>query len=172
MHRSQAWLASLSVCLLGISDTIYSDKDGRVACCEKKHVLRNAPHVCVCVDGTCVPCCKDDVLSATERRHAVCAGRMRELALDHSLLRDGSMFSLWELGRHLQLPSVQVLWCGTVLWTLTHFGRCVHVKRGCLTHVVLMSVDNGCVSVDVSQHIDYTVIVSRRLLWPGPFYGA
>ena len=155
MHRSQTWLASLSVCLLGISDTIYSDKDGRVACCKKKkHVLRNAPHVCVCVDGQFVPCCKDDVLSATERRHAVCAGRMHELAfvgteLYHLLLRDGSMFSLCVFCRNLELPSVQVLWCGILRWTLTQFGRCVHAERGCLIHVVGVSIGNGCISVDV-----------------------
>ena len=63
-------------------------------------MLRNATRAFLCVDGHVVPCCKDDVLSATERRHAVCAGRMHELAfagteLYRLLLRGGSMFSLW-----------------------------------------------------------------------------
>ena len=154
MHRSRNWLASMSVCQLGISDAIHSDMEGRVACCEKNDVLRNATRAFLCVDGQVVPCCKDDVLSATERRHAVCAGRMHELAfagteLNRLLLRDGSMFSLWVFCRHLEFPSVQPLWCGVLRWTLTQFGRCVHVKRGCLIHVVGVSTENGCVSVDV-----------------------
>ena len=58
---------------------------------------------------------------------------MRELAfagteLYRLLLRDGSMFSLWELRRHLQFPSLQPQWCGILRWTLTQFGRYVHVE--------------------------------------------
>ena len=51
---------------------------------------------------------------------------MHELAfagteLYRLLLRDGSKFSLWELGRHFEFPSVQPLWCGILCWTLTQF---------------------------------------------------
>ena len=51
--------------------------------------------------------------------------------------------------RHFQLSSVQMLWCGILRWTLTQFGRCVHAKRGWLIHVVGVSTEIGCVSVDV-----------------------
>ena len=79
---------------------------------------------------------------------------MHELAfvgteLYHLLLRDGSMFSLWVFCIHLEFPSVQPQWCGILRWTLPQFGRHVHVKRGCLIHVVGVSTENGCVSVDV-----------------------
>ena len=158
MQRSQTWFAPMSVCQPGISDNVHSDKEGRVACCKKTRAPKRATRFFFCVDGQFVPCCKEDVLSATKRRHVVCAGRMHELAfvgteLYHLLLRDGSMFSLWVFCRHLEFPSVQPLWCGILRWTLTQFGRYVHVKRGCLIHVVGVSTGIGCVSVDVWPNV-------------------
>ena len=63
-------------------------------------MLRNATRAFLCVDGHVVPCCKDDLFSATERRLALCTGRRHDLAfagtkLYRLLLRGGSMFSLW-----------------------------------------------------------------------------
>ena len=90
----------MSVCQPGISDNVHSDKEGRVLCCKKKTLAPIRATRFFCVAGRFVPCCKDDVVSATERRHAACAGRVHELAfvatkLYRLLLRDGSMFSLW-----------------------------------------------------------------------------
>ena len=140
------------MCRPSISDNFNSDMEGRVACCEEA-MGSETRHTLFCVAGRFVRVAKT---ACFPQRNGGMLYALVECTNSHLLrrrptllLRDGSMVSLWELDRHLQLPSVQVLWCGNLRWTLTHFGRCVHAERGCLIHVVLMSVDSGCVSVDV-----------------------
>ena len=139
MQRSQTWFAPMSVCQPGISE---------VTCSEMRRALFFAlTGMLSCVaKTTCSPQRNGDLLNAQV-----------EDTISHLLGRSSTVccfaavrcFPRGCFCRHFQLPSVQVLWCGILRWTLTHFGRCDHAKRGCLTHVVLMSVDNGCVSVDV-----------------------
>ena len=95
-------------------------KKGALLVVKKKTRAPKRAHVCVCVDGQCVPCCKDDVLSATERRHAVCTGRRHDLAfagtkLYRLLLRGGSMFSLWVF-----LQALSIVKCSDVV--VRHFA--------------------------------------------------
>ena len=112
MQRSQNWFASMSVCRPSISDNFNSDMEGRVACCEEATCSDTRHTFFLCVDGqfvrvaktTCFPQRNGDMLYA----QVECTNsHLLGLRLYRLLLRDGSMFSLWVLGRHLEFPSVQ-----------------------------------------------------------------
>ena len=79
MRRSQNWLASTSVCRPGILDNVPSDMEGRVVCNEKTTCSDTRQTLLLRCRSFC-QCCKDRVLSATERRRNACAGRVHELA--------------------------------------------------------------------------------------------